>query len=317
MIDPIFFRYIGISFAIFLAGLGTAIGQGMAGSAYSFSMIRQPLGSDIGLRAMIIGLALSETSSILTLVTLMIMLFSGPIPTFGGGLAELGIGLLMGITSAVVSFASAMVVKNAANSISRQPFFGQKILTFMLIVQTIIEAPMIFAFLISLMIKLKTANVLSVSQGIILLAAAMVCALGSIGPSIGQAIFASSACKALGFNKKIYSKIFSFSLLNQAIIETPILFSLLLSFMFIYKANFFYTPSISIIAVIAALISIGIGSFGAGISNGRVAAAACSELVINPEAYGALFATSLAAHALIQASVVYCLIVAMFIISVF
>ncbi|MCK4265438.1 hypothetical protein KAW80_03710 [Candidatus Babeliales bacterium] len=316
MIDTLSLRYIGAFTAVILASIGTGIGHGVAGIGSMKALSRQTLGGSQGFRAMILGLALSETGEILTLVLVILLLFSGPAPFLGGGFAELGIGIAMGLTSAFIGFASSMVVKSASIAIARQPFFSRKIITFMLLIQSIVEAPVIFAFLISLMIKAKVSETVSMYNGFMMLSAGIICGLGSIGPAIGQAIFASATCKAVGLNKRAYVKIFPFSLLSQAVIETPVIFSLLLAFALIYRAPS-ALPFMSIIAAISAVISMGIGSTGVGISIGRVAASACLEIAHNPDNYGKLFRTALASQALIESAVIYCLIIAIVLVNMF
>lgn len=317
MINPLFLRYIAVLISVLFASIGTGLGQGIAGRGGLDALARQPMGSDQGFRTMVIGLALTETGVILTLVTVLILIFSNPPVNVAGGLAELGMGLGIGISSAFVSFASSKIVKNACLAISRQPFFANKIFTFMLIVQSIIEAPVIFAFLIAFVINMKIVSDLSIYEGMIFLSAGILSGLSCIGTSIGQSLVGSQACNAIGLNRRGYNKIFPFSLISQAIIETSVIFSLLLSILLIYKVplkdNFFMT----MMAAIAACISMGIGSIGTGIAIGKVASSACIQIAHKPEQYGMLLRTSLVSQVLIESTVIYALIIAISIILLF
>ena len=62
--------------------------------------------------------------------------------------------------------------------------------------------------------------------------------LGSLGPAIGQALFARQACRAVGLSRAAYGKVFTLSMLTEALIETPVLFAFVVSIAMVLK-----TPS--------------------------------------------------------------------------
>ena len=127
------------------------------------------------------------------------------------GFAEIGMALAVGFAAFSISIASSMVVRACTTAISRQPLFASKIFTFMLLTQSIIEAPVIFAFILGFLIKTNSNAMMPEVQGLKFLCAGLLFALGCIGPSVGQAIFASAACSSIGINKHAYSKIFPFT----------------------------------------------------------------------------------------------------------
>ena len=114
-----------------------------------------------------------------------------------------------------------------------------------------------------------------------------------------------------------YNKIFPFSLFNQAIIETPVIFSFFVSFLLIYWP---VNPTLIFMAAIASIgsaVSMGIGSLGAGISTGHVASKACLSIAANPENYTTVLRISLISIAIIESTVIYSFIVALFMITKF
>ncbi len=308
--------YLGNVFALAFASIGVAFGQGLASFGQLDALERQPMGSEAGFRALIIGLGLTESGAVLALVAVLMSIFNLPSIdlTLGAGFAELGAGLAIGIVAAVVGIASSMSVRESCRSISRQPLFSHKITTFMLLTQSIIEAPIIFAFIIALIIKAEIGNLLSIQQGLRLFSAGLVIALGCVGPSIGQAIFVKDAAKAVGLNKMAYNKIFPFSLFSQAIIETPVIFSFFVSFLLIYWPVSSEAISMAAIVSIGSAISMGIGSLGAGISTGYVASKACLSIAANPDSYTTVLRVSLISQAIIESTVIYSFIVALFMI---
>jgi len=308
--------YLGNVFALAFASIGVALGQGLATFGQLDALERQPMGSEAGFRALIIGLGLTESGAVLALVAVLMSLFNLPSIelTLGSVLAVLGAGLAIGIVAAVVGIASSMSVRESCRSISRQPLFSNKITTFMLLTQSIIEAPIIFAFIIALIIKSEVGNLLSLQQGLRLFSAGLVIALGCIGPSIGQAIFVKDASKSVGLNKMAYNKIFPFSLFNQAIIETPVIFSFFVSFLLIYWPVSHEAIFMAAIVSVGAAISMGIGSLGAGISTGYVASKACLAIAANPDSYTTVLRIALISIAIIESTVIYSFIVALFMI---
>ena len=309
MLMPDILHYGAAALAVSLSAIGTGIGQGIAGGSALISMARQPLGSDQSFRAMIIGLALTESGCIFALVISLMLLTGTPYSdSLGAGLAEVGLALAIGLSSAAVGIASAFAVNASCNAISREPLFSQKIMTLMLLTQSIIEAPVIFAFIISLIIKTSITDTTTIIEGIKLFSAGLVIALGSVGPAAGQAIFAQSAITAVGSNKDAYRNIFSFSLLSEAVIETPVIFSLLISFLILYLP---VGPSLGGYATLASALAMGLGAPGTGIATAYVAAKGSTEIALNPKLYSTILRATLLTQAVIESSVIYAFIIAL------
>ena len=312
MIGPWILHFFAAVIAVVLSSMGTAIGQGIAGFGVLNAMSRQPTGIHQGLKATLIGLALTESGGILSLVVALISLFAVfPTMTWAIGWAELGIGLALGLSAAAVGIASGFAVNAASSSIFRQPFFSQKIVTLMLLMQSMIEAPVIFAFIIALLIRVSITTELALVEGIKLCAAGVVIGIGSIGPSIGKALFAHASCTAVGLNRKAYNRIFAFSLLSQAIVETPVIFCLLVSTLLIFRPITDVNPIFSVMSAWGAIVAMGLGAIGTGIGTGYVASKSCKQIALVERSYGPVFRSTLLAQVFIESSAIYALIVAL------
>ncbi|MBU1007589.1 ATP synthase F0 subunit C [Candidatus Dependentiae bacterium] len=323
MISPELLHTAAIGAAIVLGGIGSGIGQGIAGLGALQAMSRQTTGHDQIIRTMVLGLALIESGVILSLVITLMMLF-GPTQqlTMGIGLAELGMGCAIGLSALAISIASSFAVKAACESIARQPFFYQKIITLMLLAQSIIGAPGVFAFIIALLIKANTTPTISDLEGIKYLAAGLTVGIGSIGPSIGQAIFAQSSCYAAGRNQQAYGKLLTFSLLSQAVIQTPLIFCLIIAIMIIYKSVAAiaatageYATLITSASCFAPGFAISVGSLGTAIAIGYAASKSSYYVVMDEENYPLFIRTSLLAQAIIESAAIYALIVALILVT--
>lgn len=311
MMTPEFLHYFSAIIALSLGGIGGGIGQGIAGLSVIQSLTRQPTGNDSEFKAMVIGLALIESGIILALViTLMLLFREKKELTLAIGLSELGIGLAIGCAAAAISIASSFIVKASCHSIARQPFFAQKIITVMLLVQSIIEAPLIFAFIVSLLIRGQLSHTTTIFHGLKNLAAGLTIGLGSIGPSIGQAIFGYAACTSIGLNKNAYNKIFPFTLLSQVVIETPMIFCLLIAFIIIYTPISITESILQSAALVTAACTIGLGALGTSIGIGYASAKSCYQIAYDPTNYPLIIRTTLLIEAFIESAVIYAMIVA-------
>ncbi len=310
ILTPELIHYAAAGLGISIAAIGAGLGLGNAGFGIQESLTRQPTGNAQNFNLAVIGLALIESGAIIALVATLITLFSGVPKTIEVAYAELGIGLAVGCAAAAISISSSFVVRAAANAVARQPLFSSKILTFMLISQSIIEAPAIFAFIIGLSIRAQLSDSLTIYASIKLLAAGLVVALGCIGPSIGQAIFTRAVCTSIGLNKNVYNKLFPFALINAAMIETPMIFCVLFALLMSY-ANTQGATFVTAMQALAATIAMGLGSLGCAIGIGYVASRSCYQIALDPTVYTLLARTTLLAVVLIESSMIYALIIAM------
>lgn len=319
MIDPNFLHYFSACLSIGLAVLGAGIGLGIAGFGTIQEMMRQPLAHSPCFRAMLIGLALIESGAIIALVmTIILLIGSYDVVTWPLALTELSAALAVGVSAAIIGLASSFVVRSATRAIAREPHFSQKITTLMLITQSIIEAPVMFAFIVSLIIRLNVSQTIDLAVSIKFLAIGASMALGCIGPSIGQSMLASSSCFTLGRFKESYPRLFPFTLLGQAMIETPIAFCLLFSFLLIYTPMP-ATPESSIAGIVIpfvlAALLMGIASIGPGIGIGYITSKSILQVAQNPALYQTMVKVTLLACAFLEASLIYALIIGLFLIT--
>ncbi len=314
MIDPIVLHYTAAALAIALGAIGGGIGHGYAGFAALKSMQRQPAANSNIFSSMFIGLAIIESGIIIAFIIALMIFFGTSTLSLGASIAELGMAILIGIAATAVSIASSFTVKAAAESIARQPLFAPKITTMMLLTLSIIEAPVIFAFIVALLMRNTITATTTLAHGLQACAAGMATALGSIGPSIGLGIFTHATCVAIGLNTKSYDKIFSFALLYEALIETPMIFSLVISIMMLHLP----IPPESLHAayiLFAAAFSIGISTIGTSTGVGYVASRSALHIGLNPDtAYAPLFRATLLISSFIESSIIYGMVIALILI---
>jgi F0F1-type ATP synthase membrane subunit c/vacuolar-type H+-ATPase subunit K len=301
-------HYTSIVSIICLNTISAGLGAGIASISALQAINIQPRAQDKITRALIIGLALIETSVILASI-IAILLFRSHAPDTASGLAQLGIACAVGITGCAVATASSFPVKKACLSIARQPFFSQNVLNIMLITMSLIQTPIIFGFLIALFIQFQIGTFDDLSHGIRLLASGLALGIGSIGPTMSLARFAQQACYCVSINRNAYNKIMSFALMSEAIIETPIIFAFLVSLILVL----FPSHQTSIVRMIAVALCIGIGTFTPSLGSSAVASSACLQIAYNPQESSILTQTSIFGQTLIDAAAIYALLISLLI----
>lgn len=310
---PQHLHYVAVIAAILLGVTGGGIGLGIANSGINNAVSRQPICEGPAFRAMMLGMILIESSTIIALIVSVLLFFNNTPTTWNTALADLAAALSIGIASLVVCIASSFTVKAAVQAISRQPFFAQKILTLMLISQSIIEAIAFFAFVVAVLIKARIVDTMTLQESIRCLAAGIAIMIGCVGPAIGQALFTSSVCSSVGQNKDAYDKIFSFTIFGVAIIEAAMVFCLLFSLLVLFAPlPIEYSPMLLARFLIGA-VTMGLGSLATAIALGKVLATSCTALANEPESYGNLLRTTLITTVFIESIIIYALIVALLI----
>lgn len=305
-----FLHYITIALAVGINGLSVGIGEGLATYSALQAMNNQPKAKSEIQTAAIMGMALIETAAIMGIAVSIMLLYGTPveIKTLYFSLSEIGITLAICLTGAVIGIVSAWPAQTSCFAIARQPLQHKMIMRMMLITQSIIQTPIIFGFIIAMFIKAQAPFAASLGDSLRLIASGLCIGLGSIGPAIGLAAFAKTACASFGVNKQAYNKLLPFTFISQAIIETPVIFALVISL--ILASSVAPLNDIQGVALLATGLCMGLGTIGAGISSGKTAAAACKEIALEPQNYSLLSKTSMFAQGLIDTCAIYALLVA-------
>lgn len=304
-----------IAVIILLSSFGSSIGGSKASAATLESINIQPRARKEIMKAFFIGIALIETASILSLISCF-FLIGRIVQPLSCSIGEIGIALGMGISAYFIGISSALPVQATCFSIARQPFFGQKVINLMLILQSIIQTGIIFAFIIGLSIQFQLRGDIPFYYAFSLAAGGLAIGFGSIGPVLGLSNFAQKACTVISRNRKTYGKLVSFVFMAGAIIETPLIFSLIVSLSIII----FSSTSDSLlhaISMMSASLCIALATYMTGRGSSRTAQAACQQIAMNESAYETITHASLLAQGLIDTSAIYALLICIAIIMFF
>lgn len=294
--------FITIIFSIF----GSGIGSYKASTAALKAINLQPQAKKEITRICLIGLALIETSVILSAI-LCILLLTQQNVTLAQSISEFGLAFGMACASLFVGIFSALPVESACLSVARQPLFSQKIMNLMLILSSIIQTTAIFAFVVGLFILFKSGTQLAYATSIALSGCAI--GLGSIGPVIALGKFSQTVCTHIGTNRKIYGKLLSFVITASAVIETPLIFALLVSISIILFSDT-QSSALDVVRMASAALCISCATFVTGQSSGKTASSACRQISTDEATYSLVSHSSLLSQGIIDTSAIYALMIA-------
>jgi F0F1-type ATP synthase membrane subunit c/vacuolar-type H+-ATPase subunit K len=307
----------GIALCIVLGAGGVALGQGYAGGVACEGTSRQGLAQQPVRQGLLVGCAFLESGCVFSLIVALVYLLSGSAAGTTAGALVFGVAALcMGVVAGVVGAASGTVVAQALGGMARQPHEAGKIFSLMMIAQMLLEAPMVFMFIIAFLIKGWVTVDISLLYAAQLMGGSVIFAAGCIGPAIGQARFCRAVCQAAGLNIGLFSRLFSFSFIVQAMIETPVIFALLVSLMMMLMTPVATVPLVEFASVCLGVVcGIGMGSAGAAIGSGRAAARAALSMAAVAEQASSVARLAIFCQAIIDTAVIYSLIISVLLIK--
>jgi ATP synthase F0 subunit c len=234
---------LGAALATGIGGIGAAIGEGQIG-AYSMKAIeRQPNSHGSVMRTMLIGMAITETGAIFSLVVSLLLLFGGfmgEAMDFAKAFALLGAGITMGLGVMGPNIGCGDTGAEASAGVGRIPSHNTLITSNMLIGQALTQTRAIFALIIALLL-LYTVDFVSehtnVGQQIALssayMAAALSISIGTLG-SVGVGLVKARAIKMIARFKENQTIFLRNMLIAAAVVETCAIYSLVLGFLLIF-----------------------------------------------------------------------------------
>lgn len=295
-----FIHYIIVGLVVVLPASAVAWGQSIVGRATADALNEQPgANADIS-RMFFLSIFINETVAVMSgLVGFLLLMQPAAVLTVPMVFAELGIFCAITIPSFLTGILASFPGKQAVLSIARQPFFAKNIQNVALIVMSFMQTSAILGLIITVVIRNSLLTSLTMDGGLQLLATGLAFGLGTIGPLYGLSLFSRVGCESLGLNRDAYSQVFSFTFIGQALIETPVLFALVLA------GAILFSTSKSGIVLIASALAMGLSTLGPGIASGKIASAACAEIGREPTRYALISRTSMIAQTLIDAAVIY------------
>lgn len=132
--------------------------------------------------------------------------------------------------------------------------------------------------------------------------------LGSIGAAIGEGYTAAEANFAISRKPELSGDIFKTMLVGQAIAESAAIFSLVVALVLLFT-NFPANSFMTVWALFASGLSIGLGAIGSGVGAGFPAAAACKGMAHQPAVGKRLTTNMLIGSAVCQTPSIFALVI--------
>ena len=199
-------HYGAVCLTIILPIIGVALGQGLASKAAIDAIDEQPATSGALNRLFMVALALTETAA-LSSALLAGLIFMSSATKIETACAHMGAAIALALPATLIGFLSAFPIRAALRSVARQPLVAPKIFNLLLLAVSMAQTPIIFGLLVGFFVVQKGGDAASFADGLRLLASGLALGIGSLGPSIGLALFGSRACAGVGRNREAYDRV--------------------------------------------------------------------------------------------------------------
>ena len=220
-----------------IGAIGSGIGSGFPAGAACTGIERQRSANNVLNSTMLIGSAITQTTSIYALVTAFILIFTDfsqhPLsPTWA---ALLGAGLATGLSAMGPAIGEGLVAQSGCDGIARQPESAGTTMKVMLLSMAVTETTGIYGLLISFILLFKQIpEVATLTATMALLGAGLCMGLGAIGPGMGEGITGSYAVKWVSRNSDSTAEITRVMLVGQAVAESTGIYSMVIALVLIF-----------------------------------------------------------------------------------
>lgn len=304
-------QYIPPALLLILGALGAARGQGRISTQLARATDQQPTARQELFRLGLIASVFAETGAIFALIEALLLIRMAPLSLdpLWSFLVTSSAALSMGVPALLCGIYTGNPGAAAIQAAAHNPQHIGSIRTIMLVGLSFLQAPLIFGFLMTLLINNALPMLTGPLDALPILLGGCIFACGCIGPIIGLSNFATATNETVGTHPTTSGQLFRFAIISQTVIETPMLFTFLVS---IYTLTTPLKTGAFIIqcALLAGIpLCLGLCSLGVGISSGRISAAVCRQLGTYPAQAALVTRTGLLAQILLDTLFIYSLIV--------
>ncbi len=227
--------YLGAGLSIGLGAIGAAVGEGYTAGAANESLSYRPEKSGEVLKNMLVGQAIAESAAIFALVIAIILIFSkSPSENYIIAWDYIGAGLAMGLSAIGSGIGSGFPAAELCRGIVRQPLYGTKLLTTMLVSAAICQTTAIYGMIIALLLLFVDNSSLALYPGWgAILGAGLAAGFGAIGPGIGEGVAAGEAVKSISRNPEASDVLTRTMLVGMAVTESTGVYALVIALLLI------------------------------------------------------------------------------------
>ncbi len=231
--------WLGIACSLGIPGFVSGITSAWPTHEACDAVARQPFFSAKILNVLLLSLTLLQTPVVLGfIVAWMIKSQASGITNILDGIRLFSAGLVVGLGSIGPLIGIGSFARQCVHGLGLNRHAYTQLFTFTFISEAIIETPLLFAFVVGLML-LYAANEghAVLVRGAVYLGAAACTGIAAILPSVSSGRVASAASKAIAQTPERYSLIARSSMLVQALLDTFIVYATLVSMMMIFMVK--------------------------------------------------------------------------------
>jgi ATP synthase F0 subunit c len=230
--------YAGAGLCIGIGAIGAAIGEGYTAAQATLATGRRPELSGEIFKTMLVWQAISESSSIFSLVVALVLMFTAHQTVSTVSIVvPLAAGLCMGFGSLGAGIGAGYPAAAACTGIARQPGMASRLNTNMIIGSAVCQTPATFSLVISFILLYSNFSGKPASPTwAAVLGAGLATGLAAIGPGLGGGLVAQAGCEGTARNPEQAKTATNVMLLGQAIAQTTAIYGLLVSFILIFKS---------------------------------------------------------------------------------
>lgn len=235
--------------------------------------------------------------------------------------AFLGAALAIGFGAIGSGWGIGYAGVGATRGMAMQPQQNSTLFRGMLIGQAVASNPSIFALVIAILLynqgisKLDNAD--NWAQAAAFLAAGLSIGIGAIGSGAGNGLVAADAMEAIARCPKQSGKITVMMVVGQAMGQTPVLFSLVISLLLIVSNSEFanYATLSDQVKHAGRLLGMGIcmgfGALGPGLGSSYIGGKFCESLARTPEMASKLNSTYFVGAGVSQSTAIYAFVISL------
>lgn len=222
------------------------------------------------------------------------------------------IALTVTATAVGVGIGQGLTCKNALIAMNEQPTARDDIARSAMLGMALIETAAILGVLVSLIVLWSARNHVGMPYAHIAeIGIALAISLPGLVLGIISALPAQAASMSIARQPFFAQKIMRFMLLSLSLIQTPIVFGLIVA-IFIKGQAANAASLADSLRLIAAGLSIGLGSLGPAVGLALFAQAACASVGVNRKAFNKLLSFTFISQAIIETPIILCLVVSLF-----
>ena len=233
--------FLGAALCTAFGGAAAGLAEGQIGAKTMQALGRQPKANNQLVRTMLIGVAVTETGAIFSLVIGLLLLFGG----FGNSEVDMArafsffaAGIAMGVGCMGSSFGSGSTGAEASEGVGRNPSNTPRLTSSMIIGQALTQTSAIFSLIVSLLLLYLIPDMAEdqslfyqISRSCAYLGAALAIGYATLGAATGVGIVTSKAVRLISRFHEDQPLFLRTMFVGSAVVETCAIYALVIAFL--------------------------------------------------------------------------------------